>query len=158
MPILNELVVHPTLGICSITNVDDKSNKVTLTSMTDNGSHTTFPWENFEVVGIRKLISKKSANELMDSIYHPEIESFDCKKMNPRAIEQLIKSSDIAQKAFVYSYLLYQKYTKEKIGVVNETYLKRVEEILCEELSYVLCIDCEQMLANLYSNYREMVQ
>lgn len=157
MPILNELVVHPTLGICTITFIDKHSHKVTLTSKADKGSYTTFPWENFKMIGIRDLISKENASELMNTIYHPAIELFDSKEMNPRAIEQLIKSRDIEKKAFVYSYLLYQKYTKDKIGVVNDTYLKRVEEILCEEISFVLCLDCEKMVTDLYANYQKMV-
>jgi len=157
MPILNELVVHPTLGICSITHVDEQSHKVTLTSMADKGSHTTFPWKNFQIIGIRDLITKENASELMNTMYHPAIELFDSKQMNPRAIEQLIKSSEIEKKAFVYAYLLYQKYTKDKIGVVNETFLKRVEEVLCEEISFVLCLDCEKMVSDLYTNYRKMI-
>lgn len=157
MPIENKLVVHPTLGICTITESDLKSEKMTLTAVSDQGCQCTFPKKSFKLIGIRELITKEYASKLIDSIFHPAVAEFDKDKMNPRKIEEVIRGKEISDKAFVYSYLLYQKYTKERIGSVNSTYLQRVEENLCEELSYVLSIDGDEMIKELVCSYKNMI-
>ena len=77
--------------------------------------------------------------------------------MSPRKIEEVIKGKEISDKAFLYSYLLYQKYTKERIGSINSTYLQRVEENLCEELSFVLSLNSEEMIKDLICSYKNMI-
>lgn len=157
MSIENKLVVHPTLGICMITDRDQKNEKVTLTAVSDQGCKCTFPMKSFKLIGIRDLITKEYANELVDSIYHPAVAEFDKDKMSPRKIEEVIKGKEISDKAFLYSYLLYQKYTKERIGSINSTYLQRVEENLCEELSFVLSLNSEEMIKDLICSYKNMI-
>lgn len=145
-------VFHPSLGICDITEYDQKSGLVTLVS--SQGNQSKIPSASMAMIGIRKLMDKKTAEKIMEHIFHPIVSS-DCLK----DLDQLMKRKDYASfstdsQVDIFVYLLNWKYHEHKSGMKNQECLDRLQDMLCEELAYVLDMEKEQLITKLIHNYQ----
>lgn len=152
----HELVYHPRIGICEITDYDTTTERITLTSIFEKGNQSTFPYESMKMVGIREIITKQQAQTLLEAILHPSLYELEDYKPANRRIEESIHGHDMDDKAAMLSYLLYTKYTKGKIGVILQNYLGQLEDILYDELSYVLDIHKKELESHLMHCYCQL--
>lgn len=151
-----ELLYHPRIGICEITDYDTKTERITLTSIFEKGNQSTFPYESMKMVGIRDIITQQQAQKLLEGILNPCILDLEGYKPANRRIEESIHGHDMDDKAAMLSYLLYTKYTKGKIGVILQNYLGQLEDVLCDELSYVLDIQKKELESELMHCYCQL--
>ncbi|WP_416326729.1 hypothetical protein [[Eubacterium] hominis] len=152
----HKLVYHPKIGICEITEYNQKTKRMTLTSIYDTGNQSTFPFENIKMVGIRDIMTKHVAQQLLYDILHPDTDELELLDPSKRIIEQCIHGPDIEKQVAYLSYMMYLKYAKGNSGVILQTNLGRLEDILINELSYVLGMEKEKLETDMISCYRQL--
>ena len=64
-------VFHPTLGICTITEYDRKSDRITMISL--DGNQSVIPYKNMDKAGVREIMDIATARLILDRIFHPAI-------------------------------------------------------------------------------------
>ena len=152
----HKLVYHPMIGICEITEYNQKTKRMTLTSIYDEGNQSTFPFANIKMVGIREIMTKHAADRILNDIMHPDKAQLEQLSPSNRSIEQSIMGRNSEEQAEFLSYLMYQRYTKGSAGVILQKHLNRLEGILIGELSYVLDVTKEDIETSMISCYRQL--
>ena len=152
---IGEKVVYETTGVCEITDIrkltmrqaDKGAQYYVLRPVRQGG--TIYCPVNSEKVFMRPVISKKEAEEIIDSIpgidaeayenanlqllskhYRDILKTHDCARILELTMSIFLKKQDVSQR-------------NKKLGQVDEAYMKQAEELLFSELSEALGIPFE---------------
>ncbi|MEG0362117.1 MAG: hypothetical protein RSC10_08855 [Longicatena sp.] len=155
---INDRVYHPSLGICSITAVDNKTNSITISSVSKEDYSCTFPFASFEKIGIRAVISESDAHDMLKRMQEPIFNLSENPKTKGKELEKLAHNPDIASHIEAFSYLMYQKYTMKKSGSINDQLLTALENSLCDEICIVLDKDKKTLLSKLRVVYESRAE
>lgn len=147
-------VFHPTLGICTITSYDRKSERVTMISK--EGNQSIIPYKNLEKVGIREIMDIATAKLIMERIFHPSIEETYSNELTELLKMRNYSQVDMEALVDVYIYLMNWKYAERKSGMKNQECLDRIQERLCGELAFVLDLAKEQLIEHLIACYEKL--
>lgn len=152
---INEFVIHPTGGICKVTDIapleingaDKEKKYYFLASLRNNGGKVYVPVASGDGV-IRKVMSDSEAWELIDEI--PEIEEavIDNEKLRENCYKEAIKSCDCRELVKILKNLRSRKEQRlaqgKKNTATDEKYYKIAEDNLFSELAFAIGRDkCE---------------
>lgn len=153
---INDLVIYGNIGVCKVENIgvpnisgiDKNKQYYILTPIYSNGSVIYTPVENPKV-SMRRIITTKEADELIESILSIPTIKADNEKSLEQQYRNSISSQDCAEliKVIKTVYLKEQNklIEKKKISQVDERYMKQAEDLLYSELAIVLDMPKEKM-------------
>ena len=147
-------VFHPTLGICTITEYDRKSDRITMISL--DGNQSVIPYKNMDKAGVREIMDIATARLILDRIFHPAIHADYGKELSELLKMRNYSNIDMNALVEVYIYLMNWKYAERKCGMKNQECLERIQERLCDELAFVLDVGKEQLIAHLIACYENL--
>lgn len=152
---IHDQIFHPVLGVCSITDIDTKTDSITIASVTKDDYSCTFPYASIEKIGIREPVSEQDAEEMILHMEEPNYHLSDNPKSKSKELEKLSRSTDTDNRIEAFGYLMYQKYTMKKSGSINDQLLTTLENQLCDEISIVLHKDKSKLLSYLREIYEK---
>jgi len=145
---VGDLIVYGSTGVCEVLDIsrpDDKERKFYVLKPLYQSCIISTPVDTTKVL-MRKIISKNEAQQLVDTI--PSIQAEAYHSHDVRQLEghykAYIKACDCME-LLELSMSIYEKKQdaisqKRKLGIVDERYMKRAEELLFGELSAALGI------------------
>lgn len=146
-------VFHPTLGICDVL---ESAEKQRFMMQAKDGSTCSLPIENLSLAGIREVMGRREAQEVLTRLLQGKPTSMQPSTLTLAKLQDSIvhKKMDIEVQNLIN--LLHWKFSEGKSGIRYQECLDHMENILCEELSFVLEVSKCELMQQLETCYIEI--
>ena len=147
---IKEVVFHKKLGICvikEITVINDMDYYV-LNSNND-ASKIMIPVKNANIL-IRKVSNKEKIEKLKENISSYNVEVIHDFKTRIKHYDELLKTGELEQLAKLIK-IIHEQKQEANLANADKEVLKKAEELLYSEVSYVMKIDEKDVRKYLYN-------
>ena len=147
---IKEVVFHKKLGLClikEITVINDLDYYV-LNSNNDK-SKIMIPVRNANIL-IRKISNKEEIEKLKEDILSYNAEVIHDFKTRIRYYDELLKTGELEQLAKLIN-IIYEQKQESNLANADKEILKKAEDLLYSEISYVMKIDEKDVKKYLYN-------
>lgn len=155
---VGEFVVYGSSGICEIKDIADLSEKgmpagklYYLLVPIDDKNAKIYASVSGENVGMRRVISKNEADDIIESAPGIGLIEIENDKQRERRYQEIIKACDCRELVSAVKTLYARKQKRLRAGKKNtstdEKYFRMAEKNLFSELAFVLNMDVEQIRA-----------
>ena len=159
---VNDTVVYGTSGVCKIVNIEEKDfmgtkkNYFVLKPIKSDSSTYFVPTNNETLIAkMRKLLSEKEINELIDSMANEPANWIDNDNERREKYKNIISKGNHTELIKMIKAIFFEKKEREAIGkrlhASDERFLKDAEQILHGEFQYVLNFNEDQLLTYIFN-------
>lgn len=158
---IGDEIFYPMHGAGVVTDIQEREilgNKISYYVAKMPGEVTVMlPVENAKSLGLRELISREEANNVMDTLLNDNYFSIEnwTERYNENKIK--IKNGDVFELAEIYKGLSYRN-TKKNLSTTEKKMLLNTKQVLLSELSLVTGSSLEELqdrFENHFSTYLE---
>lgn len=166
---IGEMVVYGNSGVCEILDIAtlemDSAQKGKLYYKLvpkETGKGVIYSPVGNEKVKMRKLMTKKEAEVLMNEVSEINTLQITDEKQRERCYKEAMQSSDLKERIKMVKTLYWRKKKRlsegKKITAIDTKYLRMVEEMLYFELAVVLGLEKEQMEDYIIAREKDLVR
>lgn len=163
---INDEVVYGIHGVCRIENIEVKEisgvskEYYVLKPAKDSAATIYVPINSKKLVGkMRKLLTEQDVYQLIEKMPQKEIIWYQNENERKEEFKKVIERGDHSELIGMIKAIYLQKQERESIGrhlhISDERFFKEAENLLYNELQYVLDMEKEELLSLIFSKVKE---
>ena len=159
---INDMVVYGTQGVCKIIDIEEKDltgtkKKYLVLKPLNNENSTYFaPMDNEKILArIRKLLSKKEINELIDSMPNEDANWISNENERKEKYRSIISEGKHTELIKVIKAIYFEKKQREankkRLTASDDCFLRDAEKFLHGEFRYVLNLNENELIDYIFN-------